>query len=136
MDAKFHLCLLLIMLGTMTVQGVHPGNPMHVAAKRQRECSCTLKWMLKKTKKTKKTNAEYPITCWRLAIHAWLLDRRIDKVWFAESLWNPSIQIIQLYFYCHLLVGRQIYCRTGRRGFESWQGHQPGWGAGYSRNPT
>ena len=26
MDAKFHLCLLLILLGTITVLGAHPGD--------------------------------------------------------------------------------------------------------------
>ena len=39
MEAKFRLCLLLIILGTLTVQGARLENklenPLHVAAKRQ-----------------------------------------------------------------------------------------------------
>ncbi|XP_078368203.1 small cysteine-rich protein 1-like [Oculina patagonica] len=39
MDCKFYLCLLVIMLGTITVhgaarQGIQQGNPMHEYAKR------------------------------------------------------------------------------------------------------
>ena len=39
MEAKFHLCLLLIILGTLAVQGARLGNklenPLHARAKRQ-----------------------------------------------------------------------------------------------------
>ena len=43
MNAKFHLCLLLILLGTITVLGAHPGDQqedtMDVDNKRQgRKC--------------------------------------------------------------------------------------------------
>ena len=43
MDAKFHLCLLLILLGTIIVLGAHPGDQqedtMDVDNKRQgRKC--------------------------------------------------------------------------------------------------
>ena len=46
MAAKFYLCLLLIILGTLAVQGARLENklenPLDVGAKRSRECSFAL----------------------------------------------------------------------------------------------
>jgi len=46
MEAKFHLSLLLIILGTLAVHGARlenkPENPLHVDAKRTGECSFVL----------------------------------------------------------------------------------------------
>lgn len=45
MNAKFHLCLLLIILATITVQGAVKKNPMKILAKRG-ECRFEYWWRL------------------------------------------------------------------------------------------
>ncbi|KAL9954241.1 hypothetical protein ACROYT_G041752 [Oculina patagonica] len=74
MEAKFHLCLLLIILGTITVQcaslGNQQDNPMHVLSKRQGYGSLMLN---KRTHHRPKRNAEAIAVESKILVNTYLL---------------------------------------------------------------